>query len=89
MQKREYGHKSLWRQLLSIRGMGQVISVSIALIIMIIVFGIINPSFCSSDNTTNLLRQVVPIMIIGMGQSYVLITGGIDLSIGSVAGCHV
>ncbi len=86
MQKREYGHKSLWRQLLSIRGMGQVISVSIALIIMIIVFGIINPSFFSSDNTTNLLRQVVPIMIIGMGQSYVLITGGIDLSIGSVAG---
>jgi ribose transport system permease protein len=53
---------------------------------MSIVFGIINPSFFSSDNMTNLLRQVVPIMIIGMGQSYVLITGGIDLSIGSVAG---
>ena len=70
----------------SMRGMGQVISVTVALVIMIISFGIINPSFFSPDNTTNLLRQVVPIMIIGMGQSYVLITGGIDLSIGSVAG---
>ena len=74
------------KQVLSIRGMGQVISVSIALIIMSIIFGVINPSFFSADNTTNLLRQVVPIMIIGMGQSFVLITGGIDLSIGSVAG---
>jgi ribose transport system permease protein len=66
--------------------MGQVISVSIALIIMVIVFGIINPLFFSSDNTVNLLRQVAPILIIGIGQSFVLITGGIDLSIGSVAG---
>lgn len=74
------------KRLASMRGMGQVISVSVALLLMIIAFGMINPSFFSSDNTTNLLRQVVPIMIIGMGQSYVLITGGIDLSIGSVAG---
>lgn len=78
--------KSLVKHIISIRGMGQVISVSAALIIMTVIFGIINPSFFSGDNTTNLLRQVVPIMIIGMGQSYVLITGGIDLSIGSVAG---
>ncbi|MCH4887954.1 ABC transporter permease [Acidaminobacter sp. JC074] len=74
------------RKIMSIRGMGQVISVSIALLVMSLIFGIINPSFFSGDNMTNLLRQVVPIMIIGMGQSYVLITGGIDLSIGSVAG---
>lgn len=86
MQKNEYSLNGLWRQTVSIRGMGQVISVSVALIIMTIVFGIINPLFYSSENMTNLLRQVVPIMIIGMGQSFVLITGGIDLSIGSVAG---
>lgn len=78
--------KNLVKDFLAIRGMGQVVSVTIALIIMTIVFGVINPSFFSSENTTNLLRQVVPIMIIGMGQSFVLITGGIDLSIGSVAG---
>ncbi len=86
MQNKDGGLYGLMRQIVSIRGMGQVISVSVALIIMTVVFGIINPLFFSPDNITNLLRQVVPIMIIGMGQSFVLITGGIDLSIGSVAG---
>ncbi len=86
MQNKEGRVKGLLRQLVAIRGMGQVISVTVALIIMTVVFGIINPLFFSPDNITNLLRQVVPIMIIGMGQSFVLITGGIDLSIGSVAG---
>lgn len=78
--------KNAIKDFMAIRGMGQVISVSFALAIMTIIFGLINPSFFSGENTTNLLRQVVPIMIIGMGQSFVLITGGIDLSIGSVAG---
>jgi ribose transport system permease protein len=32
------------------------------------------------------LRQIAPILLIGIGQSYVLITGNIDLSIGSVVG---
>ena len=75
-----------FKEILAIRGMGQVISVTMALLAMTLVFGIINPSFFSGENTTNLLRQVVPIMIIGIGQSFVMITGGIDLSIGSVAG---
>jgi len=74
------------KEIMAIRGMGQVVSVTAALLVMTLVFGVINPSFFSGKNTTNLLRQVVPIMIIGIGQSFVMITGGIDLSIGSVAG---
>lgn len=74
------------KEFLAIRGMGQVISVTVAMLVMVLVFGIINPSFFSGENTTNLLRQVVPILIVGIGQSFVMITGGIDLSIGSVAG---
>jgi ribose transport system permease protein len=50
------------------------------------VFGIMNPIFFSSRNVANLLRQIAPILLIGIGQSYVLITGNIDLSIGSVVG---
>jgi ribose transport system permease protein len=82
----ETNKQSYLRNFLSIRGMGQVISVTVALFIMIVVFGVINPLFFSGDNSVNLLRQVAPILIIGIGQSFVLITGGIDLSIGSVAG---
>lgn len=78
--------KGFIRRLLSIRGMGQVISVTVALFVMCAAFAFINSSFLSDRNIANLLRQVAPILIIGIGQSFVLITGGIDLSIGSVTG---
>ncbi len=79
-------NQNVFRKVVSIRGMGQVITVTFGLIALCIVFGIINPTFFSSKNVGNLLRQIAPILIIGIGQSYVLITGNIDLSIGSVVG---
>lgn len=75
-----------FRRIMQVRGMGQVVSVTAALIAMCVVFALLNDNFFTARNITSLLRQVAPILIIGMGQSYVLITGGIDLSIGSVVG---
>jgi len=74
------------KKILAIRGMGQVLTVTVGLIILCIVFGALNPTFFSGRNIGNLLRQIAPILLIGIGQSYVLITGNIDLSIGSVVG---
>lgn len=74
------------KKILAIRGMGQVITVSIGLLVLVLIFGILNPTFFSQKNVANLMRQIAPIIIIGIGQSYVLITGNIDLSIGSVIG---
>lgn len=74
------------KRILAIRGIGQVLTVTVGLILLCIVFGIMNPIFFSSRNVANLLRQIAPILLIGIGQSYVLITGNIDLSIGSVVG---
>lgn len=74
------------KKIMAIRGMGQVITVAFGLAVLCIVFGILNPIFFSGRNIANLLRQIAPILIIGIGQSYVLITGNIDLSIGSVVG---
>ncbi|MDR1885126.1 MAG: ABC transporter permease [Synergistaceae bacterium] len=74
------------RRIINIRGMRQAITVSIGLVIICVVFSMINPLFFSNRNVANLLRQVAPILIIGIGQSFVMITGNIDLSIGSVAG---
>lgn len=68
------------------KGMGQVITVTVGLVVLCIVFGFINPNFFTSRNITNLLRQIAPTLLIGVGQSYVLFTGNIDLSIGSVVG---
>lgn len=74
------------KKVLAIRGIGQVLTVTVGLIVLYVVFGIMNPVFFSSRNIANLLRQIAPILLIGIGQSYVLITGNIDLSIGSVVG---
>lgn len=74
------------RRLFSKRGWGQVFTVTIFLIVMCVVFGIINPNFFGTDNIGMLLRQIAPILLVGIGQSFVLITGNIDLSIGSVIG---
>ena len=71
--------RSYLKEIMAIRGMGQVISVTAALTVMIVVFGIINPTFFSGENTTNLLRQVVPIMIIGIASP----------RMGRVAGSHL
>lgn len=74
------------KRILAVRGMGQVLTVTVGLIILCVVFGILNPTFFSGRNVGNLLRQIAPILLIGIGQSYVLITGNIDLSIGSIVG---
>lgn len=74
------------KKIMSIRGIGQVLTVTVGLMVLCIVFGFLNPTFASSKNIGNLLRQIAPIVLIGIGQSFVLITGNIDLSIGSVVG---
>jgi ribose transport system permease protein len=74
------------KRVFMVRGAAQVITVAIGLVILCIIFGVLNPNFFSGENTLNLLRQIAPILLIGISQAYVLITGNIDLSIGSVVG---
>ena len=74
------------RRFLKIRGMGTALTAFAGLIIIYIAFGMINPTVFSSNNMMNLLRSMSKYLLIGIGQSYVLITGNIDLSIGSVVG---
>ncbi len=66
--------------------MGQVITVTLGLIVLCLAFSFLNPMFLSGRNIANLSRQIVPVLLAGISQSYVLITGNIDLSIGSVIG---
>ncbi|MBP3653143.1 MAG: ABC transporter permease, partial [Clostridia bacterium] len=74
------------KKLLSARGVGQVVTVFFGLIVLCAIFNFINPNFLGKRNVGNLLRQIAPYIIIGIGQGYVLITANIDLSIGSVVG---
>ena len=45
-----------------------------------------NPIFLSELNITNLLRQGSMIAIMAVGETFVIITAGIDLSVGAIAG---
>lgn len=78
--------KNPLRRFFSIRGMTSAIIAFVALILIYVAFGVGNPRIFSGTNIQNLLRSMSKYLIIGIGQSYLLITGNIDLSIGSVVG---
>ncbi len=56
----------------------------VALMIMIIVMTFLSENFATSDNFFNVLRQVSVNLCISVGMTLVILTGGIDLSVGSV-----
>jgi ribose transport system permease protein len=56
------------------------------LVLLWIVLSLSTASFASGNNIANLLRQGSMIAIMAVGQTFVIITGGIDLSVGAVVG---
>ncbi|MDR0623592.1 MAG: ABC transporter permease [Treponema sp.] len=61
----------------------QLLSTFSGLLILIIVFSILSEYFFSLNNLLTVATQTAVIAIIAVGQTYVMITAGIDLSIGS------
>ncbi len=57
----------------------------LAIILESIVFAFYAPSFLSFDNLVNVALSIAVIGILAVGMTLVILTGGIDLSIGSVA----
>lgn len=55
----------------------------LALVVLVVFVSIMNPSFMAPTNLLNLLRQVSTNALIAFGMTFVIITGGIDLSVGS------
>ncbi len=53
-------------------------------IILVIIVSILNPAFLEPLNILNLLRQVAINALIAFGMTFVILTGGIDLSVGSI-----
>jgi ribose transport system permease protein len=44
----------------------------------------VEPRFWAPDNLLNLARQIVPLLILSVGQAFALISGGLDLSLAAV-----
>jgi len=58
----------------------------IGLIVLIGIVGVLSPSFFTVANLLNVLRQTSINGVIAAGMTFVILTGGIDLSVGSILG---
>jgi len=58
----------------------------IALIVLVVVFAVLSPSFLTTGNLVILTKQVAINAILGIGMTFVILGGGIDLSVGSIVG---
>lgn len=58
----------------------------VALFLLFAYFALANDSFMSSSNLIILTKQVAINAILGIGMTFVILTGGIDLSVGSIVG---
>lgn len=62
------------------------LGISLLLLLVCVVTALVNPNFLIPYNAENLVNWVSLYAIIGVAVTFVIITGGIDLSIGSVVG---
>ena len=56
------------------------------LIVLCIFASILSSSFLSVSNLFNVVKQITVAGIVGCGMTFVILTGGIDLSVGSIVG---
>ncbi len=62
----------------------QTLSIAVFLAVCIAVFASGTDYFLSAGNFLNLLRQYAPLLIVAVAMTFVIITAGIDLSVGSI-----
>lgn len=55
----------------------------VVMFLVIVVLGIIEPSFLRLNNFSNIFKQIATNAILAAGMSFVILTGGIDISVGA------
>ncbi len=53
-------------------------------VLYFVVVAVLAPEVASPENLTNILSNMLPLLAVAVGQTFVLITGGIDLSVTSI-----
>jgi len=77
-----------WARNRAVTGLKQIVNIQqwgiiSVLIVLVIILGISTPVFLSARNIRNILQQVSTLGILSMGMTVLMISGGIDLSVGS------
>jgi ribose/xylose/arabinose/galactoside ABC-type transport system permease subunit len=82
-QEAKERHAARFPRLLKVRW--ETIGVPVAIVALAVIFGTINPVFMQLSNLANISRQTASTGLIAWGQTMVILTAGIDLSVGAVA----
>jgi simple sugar transport system permease protein len=61
----------------------QVLSIAAFFVACCVFFGLTTDAFLTTGNLLNLVRQAAPMLIVAVAMTFVITTGGIDLSVGS------
>src|ERR1700730_10255437 len=72
--------KEITRSTIELAGMLPV------LILICILFSVLTPNFLHENNIVNVVRQASINIVLAAGMTFVILTGGIDLAVGSVLG---
>lgn len=79
MEQQNQQHSKRWKS-----SLGSRVGIGLALLCEIILFALLSPHFLTTDNLLNVSLQVSITAIIAVGMTFVILTNGIDLSVGSV-----
>ncbi|MBW4566150.1 MAG: ribose ABC transporter permease [Mojavia pulchra JT2-VF2] len=82
--KNRPGTQPVSRQRQSINNLMQVAGILPILLLICILFSFLTPNFLSPGNAVNILRQASINIVLATGMTFVILTGGIDLSVGSI-----
>lgn len=69
-----------------VRDLIQGLGILPVLIIICVLFAFLTPNFLSTNNLLNVARQASINIVLATGMTFVILTGGIDLSVGSILG---
>jgi ribose transport system permease protein len=73
-----------WQRRVRAAGAPQTLAIFGVLLLMVLVLSVSTDTFLTQQNLLNVARQVSLTVIVGMGMTLVLTTGGMDISVGSV-----
>ena len=74
----KHSKKEFFQRFLQDAGIG------VAVLLLVVVFSVTAPHFTDESNITNILTQITINLIMATGMTFVILVGGIDLSVGSV-----
>lgn len=85
-RKDETGDRPQVRKRKSANNLLQVAGILPILVLICILFSFLSPNFPTAGNAVNILRQASINIVLATGMTFVILTGGIDLSVGSILG---